>query len=173
MQLKTILNRVEYFKSFVYGKVWVERPGRRRRRSKCSCDRGRTGDRSARAAASPGRATTGCRSDVSSSCRCGGSPCTSSMRCGGWSVRAVRREGGASSLVRRQESIDHDLSLVPGPLGQAAFVERGRLCLPHDLAERVSLGKTRGFLGAGPSRIWTASRRSAWTRSNGNGGTST
>ena len=64
-------------------------------------------------------------------------------------VSDLRREGGAGSLVRRQEPIDHDLSLVPCRLGQAALLERSRKCLSHELAERVSLGKTRGFLGTG------------------------
>ena len=62
----------------------------------------------------------------------------------------VRREGGAGSVVRREEPVDHDLSLVPGRLGQATFVEGSGRGLWHDLAERVSLGKTRGFMGVGP-----------------------
>jgi hypothetical protein len=36
----------------------------------------------------------------------------------------VRCEGGASPLVRRQEFVDDDLSLVPGWMGEAALVER-------------------------------------------------
>lgn len=67
-------------------------------------------------------------------------------------VSNVRRESGASSLVRRQESTDHDLPLVSGRLGKAAFVERGRVCLRYDLAKRVSLGKTCRFLGPDPSQ---------------------
>jgi len=62
-----------------------------------------------------------------------------------WRVRRTR------SLVRWQESIDDDLPLVLGGLGQATFLEgRGRR-VRHDVAERVLLGKTRGFLGFGVS----------------------
>ena len=63
----------------------------------------------------------------------------------------VRREGGASSLVRRQEPVDHKLPLVPGELGQAALLAGGGLCLRYKLAERLSLGGTGGFLGVGAS----------------------
>ena len=61
----------------------------------------------------------------------------------------VWRESGASSLVRWQEPVDHDVPLVLGGLGQAAFLERGCRRVLHDMAERVSLGKTRGFVGVG------------------------
>jgi len=64
----------------------------------------------------------------------------------------VRRESGTGSLVRRQESPDHDLSLVPRRLGKTAFMEGSRECLRYDLAKCVSLRKTRSFLGLGPSQ---------------------
>ncbi len=84
MQLKTILNRVERHKSFVYGKATMGATTPRRPTIEVpDPSRGPTAGRSVRAAASGGRATTGCRSGGSSSCRCGRSPCSSCMRCGG------------------------------------------------------------------------------------------
>jgi len=41
--------------------------------------------------------------------------------------------------------------MVPGPLGQATLVARDGGCIQHDLGQRVSLGKTRGRMGARPS----------------------
>jgi hypothetical protein len=62
-------------------------------------------------------------------------------------MSTVRCESGASTLVRWQAPIDDDLPLVPGRLGQAnVLAERGR-SVRYDLAERVSLGKTRGQHG--------------------------
>jgi len=63
------------------------------------------------------------------------------------------REGGAGSLVRRQAFVDDDLSLVSGRLGKAPFLERGGRGLWHDVAERVSLGKTCGVVGFGTPQL--------------------
>ena len=68
-------------------------------------------------------------------------------------VPGVWREGGASSLVRRETPTDHDVSLVPRRLGKAALLAAGRLGVRYELAKRLSLGKIRGFEGAGPSRL--------------------
>ena len=65
---------------------------------------------------------------------------------------AVRRNGRACPLVRWQEPVDHDVPLVLGRLGQAAFLERCGRRVRHDLAERVSIGKTRCFMGFGAPR---------------------
>lgn len=62
-------------------------------------------------------------------------------------LSAVRRESRAGSVVRRQESLDDDLPLVSGRLGQASFVERRGRRIWHDVAECVSFGKTRSFVG--------------------------
>ena len=169
MQLTTILNRVEYFKSFVYGKAkWVEnaaRPtievpieARKNGRPICSvCESACAELRPAAPAAFRVRAFVG-DYDLFHLCDAEGR------------VSKVRRESGKGSLVRRQEPTDHDLSLVPCRLGAAAFMERGRRRLRHELAKRVSLGKTRGFLGIGAARPGGYQRQSAWTRSNGNAG---
>ena len=61
----------------------------------------------------------------------------------------VWRESRACFLVRRQEPVDHDIPLVFGGLGQATFLEGCGRGVWHDVAERVSLGKTRGFVGVG------------------------
>ena len=64
----------------------------------------------------------------------------------------MRRDSGASSLVRRQEPVDHDVPLVFGGLSQAALVAgRGR-GVRHDVAECVSLGQTGCFVGFGSSQ---------------------
>jgi len=58
-----------------------------------------------------------------------------------------------TGAVERRQGTSHDqLSLVPGPLGQAALVEGDGGCIQHDLGERVSLRKTRGRMGARPPR---------------------
>ena len=61
-------------------------------------------------------------------------------------------EGGTSALVRRQEPIDNDLPLVPlAGWAKSAFVEGSRRRIRYDVAERVSVGKTRGFMGINAS----------------------
>ena len=82
MQLKTIVNRIERFKSFAHGKTrWAD--GVERPTIEIEVEARKNGRRSARAAGRYGRATTVCRSGVSSSSRCGGSPFSSSIPCGG------------------------------------------------------------------------------------------
>ena len=62
----------------------------------------------------------------------------------------VRRDRRASPLVRRQASIDDNVPLVPGGRGQASLLEGCGRGVWHDVAERVSLCKTCGFVGVGP-----------------------
>jgi len=50
---------------------------------------------------------------------------------------------------------DDDLPLVPGWLGEATFMEGCGRCVRHELAERVSFGKTCGFVGVGASESRT------------------
>ena len=90
MLLKTILNRVEPHKSFVYGKTALtsDEDGRLALEVDDRASRA-TAARSAPAATAGDRATTGCRRGGSSSCRCGGSPCSSSTRCGAWTARGA------------------------------------------------------------------------------------
>ena len=146
MQLKTILNRVEPFKSFVYGKAtWVEgkrRPtleveviARKNGRAICSgCGRRRPGyDRL------PQR-------------RFEFVPLWGIAVYFVYAMRRVncpelRGDGGASALGQRKVPFDDQLPLVPGPLGEAFVLAGGGVDLPHHLAKRVRVGKTRGFLG--------------------------
>jgi len=115
MQLKTILNRVEHFKSFVYRTVrWDEN------------------------AARP-------TIEVQIEPRRNGRPiCSGCDRAGPGYDRLPQRR-------RRQEPIDHHVSLVSGSMGEAAFVAGSRPCFPYHLGQRISLGKTCGFPGYGPS----------------------
>src|SRR6185312_3254552 len=45
----------------------------------------------------------------------------------------LRRGCRAGSLEQRQEPVDHDVSMVPGPLGQAAGLAGSSYHLPHHL----------------------------------------
>ena len=172
MQLKTILNRVEPFKSFVYGKVqWVEgtaRPtlevevhARKNGRAICSgC--GRPG---------PGY-------DRLPERRFEFVPLWGIAVYFVYALRRVdcpklRGDGGASALGQRKMPPDDQLPLVPGPLGEAVVLGRGGPHLPHQLEERIRVGKTRGFLGLPASGPRAASRPSAWMRSSGSGGITT
>ncbi len=139
MQLKTILNHVERHKSFVYqearfveGKTAIEIPiePRANGRAICSgCGRRRPGyDRL------PAR-------------RFEYVPLWQIPVFFVYAMRRVdcpdlRRESRASSLGRRQEPADDDLPLVPGGLGKTVVVEGGGRGVWHDLAERVSLGRS-------------------------------
>src|SRR5262249_52615310 len=124
MRIQTILNRVEKFKSFVYGDVRLE-------------ERGRTGPRGADRAPEerpavllrlwapgpgvrpPGREALRVRAALGHR-GLPGLPDAARELC------AVRGHGRDGALVRRQKPVDHDLSLVPFDLGQAAELERGR-----------------------------------------------
>ena len=152
MQLKTILNRIEHFKSFVYGEArMIETDGeltievtidaRANGRPICSgCQQVRPGyDRL------PVR-----RFEYVPLWGIAG---VFSVRDAAGRLPDVRRDGRTSSLGRRQVPSDDELPLVPGPLGQAAVVEGSGLRVSHHLGQRVSCGKTRGFLGPGASRL--------------------
>ena len=88
MRIQTILNRVEKFKSFVYGEARLEEQDdgpalvvqmqpRKNSRPYCSgCGR-------------RGRRTTAWRNGGSSSCRCGGSWSSWPTGCGGWTASGV------------------------------------------------------------------------------------
>ena len=172
MQLKTILNRVEPFKSFVYGKArWVEGAGRptlevevhARKNGRAICSGcGRPG---------PGY-------DRLPERRFEFVPLVGDRRvlrvchaaCG---LPTLRRDGGASALGRGKVPLDDQLPLVPGPLGEAVVLGGGGRDLPHHLEKRLRVGKTRGFLGRAPSGPRRGSRPSAWMRSSGSGGTVT
>ena len=132
MLLKTILNHVEPFKSFVYGKArWVEDAGRsaievevearKNGRAICSgCGRAGPGyDRLSRAAF-PVCAAVGYAGLLRL--------CHASGRLPG-----LRGDGGACALGGRKESSDDELPLVPGSLGQAFGMGRGSQYLPHHL----------------------------------------
>ena len=113
MQLKTILNRVEPFKSFVYGKAtWVEgkrRPtleveviARKNGRAICSGLRPPTaGLRPPAAAAVPVRTPLGDHRVLR-------------VRPAAGELPGLRGDGGASALGQRKEPFDHQLPLVPG-----------------------------------------------------------
>ena len=160
----------------VVGVVETEKPEWWRRRanwrSKSRCMPGRTGGRSARAAVVRDRVTTGCRSGGSSSCLCGESPCIF--------VYAMRRVDCRSCGVTVER--------VPWAEGKCHLTTSYRWFLAR-WAKRLSweevatifhttwrnvfrVGKTRGFLGRGPSGTWARSRPSAWMRSSGSGGIS-
>jgi hypothetical protein len=86
MQLKTILNRVQKFKSFVYGDVrWEEGDGERVLGSS-KFGHGEIAGRSVRDATGGDRGTTRWSRGCLSSCRCEASPCFSGTRCGVWIV---------------------------------------------------------------------------------------
>ena len=88
MLLKTILNRVEPFKSFVYGKArWMEEAGRKA--IEVEVHARKNGQAICRAVAIGGRVTIGCRNGDSSSYPCGGLPCSSCMPCDGWIAKAA------------------------------------------------------------------------------------
>jgi len=88
MLLQTILNRVEPFKSFTYGKVRLVEDAEQKtievevhaRMDSRAVDT---------AAIVGGRVTIGCRSGGSSSCPCGEWPCFLCMPCGGWTAGVV------------------------------------------------------------------------------------
>ena len=146
MQLKTILNRVEPFKSFVYGKVqWVEgtpRPtlevtlhARKNGRAICSgCGRPGPGydrlpERRFEFVPLWGIAVYFVYALRRVDCR----------SCG-VTVERVPWARGKCHLTTQ-------LPLVPGPLGEAVVLGRGGPYLPHQLEERIRVGKTRSFLG--------------------------
>jgi|GEM_PF-1642599 len=122
MQLKTILNRVTDYKSFVFGKItWVdekqamlevELEPRMNGRPICSgCGQQRERLRpGSRAAAIRVHTAVGVDGSVRVPDASGGLP-------------HLWRENGTGSLGRRQEYDDHGIPLVPGPLGQADVVE--------------------------------------------------
>ena len=83
MQLKTILNRIEPFKSFVYTQITMIDDGDRPR-IEVAIEPRANGRRSARAAGSRRRAMIGNGGrGGSTTCRCGEWPCLFSTRCGG------------------------------------------------------------------------------------------
>ena len=150
MQLKTILNRVEPFKSFVYGKTgWVKgscRPtlevevhARKNGRAICS-----------------GCGPPGPGYDRLPERRFDFVPL--------WGIAvlfvyALRRVDcptcgvkGERCLGPGENATYQQLPLVPGPLGQAFVLAGGGLGLSHQLEKRVRVGKTRGFLGCMPPR---------------------
>ena len=139
MQLKTILNRIEPFKSFVYTRIKMiddgDRPQievtiepRANGRPICSgCGRAATRLRSATAATAVRlRAAVGHGRVVS-------------LRDAAGELPNLRRQGGASSLGRRQVSSDDELPLVLGSLDPAAVLEGSGRRVSHDLGERVSV----------------------------------
>ena len=147
MRIQTILNRVEKFKSFVYGRpAWrstttarAGRPDGPRKNSRVFCSGcGRPGRRvrPLEGTAVRVRAVVG---DL-------GLPGLPDAAGELQAVRGDRRDG---AVVRRQESTDHDLPLVPGDLGQAAELERGRLDLPDVVGQRLPGGGARGRVGPG------------------------
>ena len=152
MQLKTMLNRVERFKSFVYGKArWVEetpRPTvevqiepRKNGRSTCSgCGHVRPGyDR-----LPPRRFEFVPLWGIAV-----------------YFVYAMRRVDCPTCGVKVEQvpwcDGKHHLTttyrwFLAGSR-QTPIVAGGRLRVSHHLAERLSLGRTRGFVGLGPSRF--------------------
>ena len=64
-------------------------------------------------------------------------------------MRRHRRDG---ALGRRQESTDDHLSLIPGELGQAPELGRGRGGLPDLMGQRLPGGGACRRLGVGPPR---------------------
>ena len=151
MQLQTILNHVEWYKSFVYESVrWSDTE------SKVSLEvevRPRANSRPIFS----GCGQRGPGYDRLPSRRFDFVPL--------WGIAvyflyAMRRVDCQScgvtvepgSLVRREESLDDNLSVVPGLLGQEVVVERDCGGLWDDVAERIPLGKTRRILGSGAPR---------------------
>ena len=148
MQIKTILNRVQKFKSFVYGDVcWVEgalvptleveMQPRLNGRAECSgCGQRRPGyDRL------PERRFEfipmwGNKVFFVYAPRRGECP-----DCG---IRVERMPLGG-----RQTSADRSLCVVSGRLGEAAELERGGRGVPYDLGSCVLLGGTGCGLGTG------------------------
>ena len=129
MRIQTILNRVEKFKSFVYGEVRLEDHGdglalvvqmepRKNSRVFCSgCGR-------------PGPCTIAWRNGgLSSSCL--GDLGFLRLPDAAGELQAVRSNRRDGAMVRWQESTDDHLSLVSGDLGQEVELERGRLDFPH------------------------------------------
>ena len=160
MQLKTLLNRVQKHRSFMYGRgrlvqgarlaIEVEVRARANSWAKCSgCG-----------SAAPGYDTLSAR-------RFEFVPL--------WGIAvflvyAMRRvtcpelwgKGGGGALVERQASVDRHLCLVFGSVGETAVVEGGGRGFPHQLGESVPLGGDGGRVGtcaSGP--IWS---RCDWHR---------
>ena len=148
MQLKTILNRVQKIKSFVYGAVrwvegaasptlevelassgqwpagvfglWAERPGVRQVAGPALRVRPVLGDEGVLGL------------------------CTAT---GG--VYALRGTGGGDALGGGQTPGDPDLRLVSGELGEASFLEGGGRGLPKQLGRGVRCGRDGGRLWSG------------------------
>ena len=146
MQLKTILNRVEPFKSFVYGKArWVEEDGRptievevharKNGRPICSgCGRPGPGydrlpERRFEFVPLWGIAVFFVYAMRRVDC----------PRCGVTVERVPWAEG--------KQPLDDQLPLVPGPLGQAAVVAGGGRDLPHQLGDVFRSVKHAVFWG--------------------------
>ena len=88
MRIQTILNRVEKFKSFVYGEARLEeRDGGPA--LVVQVLPGRTAGRSAPVAADAARRTTAWRNGTSSSCRSGASWSSWPTGCGVWTARGA------------------------------------------------------------------------------------
>ena len=148
MQLKSILNRVQLHRGFVYGNArWREQA-----RSHCPCYRD---------SPSQGKpAALLCLRAQGSWLRCS---CTSAFRvrpavghCRFLPLRhapgpmpSLRCEGREGSVGSREESSDDHLCLVPGSLGQAPVLERGCRGFPNLLGQRLSIRENGRRLGAG------------------------
>ena len=146
MQIKTILNRVQKFKSFVYGAVRlvegaavptleVEVQPRANSRPLCrGCGHRRPGYDQAAGAALRVCAAVG-HQGVFPLCTTPGG------------LSRLRGSGGADAVGGRQASADRGLCLVSGALGQAPELEGGGRGLPHHLGSRVPVGGTGGDWG--------------------------
>ena len=155
MQLKTILNRVQKFKSFVYGPAqWVNEAGqpavevewhaRAHSRAICSgCARRWPGyDR-----LGPRRfefiPLWGLKVFFLCAPRRVDCPC-----CGVKVERMPLRLRAGQALGQRQALVNPEHCLVSSRLGQAVKLERGSLCISHHLGSGIQFGRDGGELGA-------------------------
>ena len=126
MQLKTILNRVESFKSFVYGQSangWRAR-SRTNARSGGACPKEWSADLLGLRPSG-----TGLRSAAGAAVRVRAplweSPCTLCMPCGVSNCRSCGVTVERVPWARGKVPLDDQLPLVPGPLGQAFVLGGG------------------------------------------------
>ena len=152
MQLKTLLNRVHPLKSFVYNQATITESGGRPRPLRSSSSPGPTAGPFCSGCGRRGPATTAWRNEAVRVRAALGDRRLLPLPDAAGRLPPVRRDRRDGALGRRQEPTDDDLPLVPGDLGQAAELERGRRDLPHVLGQRLSGGGTCRRVGPGAPR---------------------
>ena len=135
MQLKTILNYVTDYKSFVFGKVtWLLLgPCLLRLRSSSAGLRHAARTSAVRVYSTVGDHCVFCLPNAASS------------------VCQLRHQGGTSALGRRQELADDRIQVVPRSLGATHVVDRCFSSLPCQLGPCLRGREIRGFLGPSAS----------------------